>query len=351
MLDTQAQLRIPYESEERLQDKEQKRQITAILGLQDKDLTNADPLPPPMTVGAGRVKKFRQNKMTELDLLPRSADVETRVESQQSHHLRGYPEIASFIGSDKDFFIFRRFNVLSARNMLFLQDELVELEDKLEQVDLAESRSGHLWNLHSRREDSNAARKALMAEIRVKLCEYQEALHAQSLVLALEPASDVYVESIANWCDLKKPTVEMESHFLDKRGDLVSLAGGQSSKELLEHYLERNWYHLFRTKEKGEAANSSLSSTVEYYSVGRIKHAARVFLALVSVIFAIIPVPLLLYIQSTGIRISIITAFSVVFAAIFSVMTNSRTPEMFITMAAYAALLAVFVSNPPAKTA
>jgi len=52
-----------------------------------------------------------------------------------------------------------------------------------------------------------------------------------------------------------------------------------------------------------------------------------------------------------GIRISIIAAFAVVFAAIFSVMRNSRTPEMFAIMAAYAALLAVFVSNPPATTA
>lgn len=170
-------------------------------------------------------------------------------------------------------------------------------------------------------------------------------------MLALEPASDIYVESIANWFDMKKPMVEMESHFLDKRGDLVSLAGGQSSKELLEHYLERNWYHLFRTKEKGEAVNSSLSSTIEYYSTGRIKLTARIFLALVSAIFAIIPVPILFCVQSVGIRISIIAAFAVAFAAIFSVMTNSRTPEMFATMAGYAALLAVFVSNPPATTA
>src|SRR5262245_61008899 len=67
-------------------------------------------------------------------------------------------------------------------------------------------------------------------------------------MLALESASDVCVESIANWFDMKKPTTKMESHFLDKRSDLVSLAGGQSSKEFLEQYLERNWFHLFRIK-------------------------------------------------------------------------------------------------------
>jgi len=93
------------------------------------------------------------------------------------HHPRGYPALASFIGSDKDFFIFRRFNALSARSLLYLQDELIELEDKLLEIDLRESRSGgrlELWNLHSRREDSNRQRKALMAEAREKLREYRK---------------------------------------------------------------------------------------------------------------------------------------------------------------------------------
>jgi hypothetical protein len=41
---------------------------------------------------------------------------------------------------------------------------------------------------------------------------------------------------------------EAESHFLDEWGDLASLAGQRFSKELLERYLERNWYQYFSTK-------------------------------------------------------------------------------------------------------
>ena len=92
-------------------------------------------------------------------------------------HPRGYPALARFIGSDKDFFIFRRFNALSARSLLYLQDELIELEDKLLAIDLRESQSRgqvELWNLHSRREDSSQQRKALMAEAREKLREYRK---------------------------------------------------------------------------------------------------------------------------------------------------------------------------------
>jgi hypothetical protein len=108
-----------------------------------------------------------------------SSDVEvvaTPPPVPSDHHPRGYPALASFIGSDKDFFVFRRFNTLSARNLLYLQDELIQLEDKLLEIDLQESRSGgqvELWNCHSRREDSNQQRKALMAEAREKLREYR----------------------------------------------------------------------------------------------------------------------------------------------------------------------------------
>jgi hypothetical protein len=76
-----------------------------------------------------------------------------------------------------------------------------------------------------------------------------------------------------------------------------------------------------------------LSSTVEYYSAVSIKHVARILLALASAVFAVLPIPILLYLSGT-IRILIISIFAVMFAAIFSVMTNGRTPEIFAAMAA-----------------
>lgn len=43
----------------------------------------------------------------------------------------GYRDFSSFVASDNNFFILRRFSTLSARVLLALQDELVELEDQL----------------------------------------------------------------------------------------------------------------------------------------------------------------------------------------------------------------------------
>lgn len=45
-------------------------------------------------------------------------------------YVKGYPSLAAFISSDRDKItaIYRRFDQLSARNLLYLQNDLVELE-------------------------------------------------------------------------------------------------------------------------------------------------------------------------------------------------------------------------------
>jgi hypothetical protein len=47
----------------------------------------------------------------------------------------GYGLVSEFISSDADLNIFRRFLALNARNILYLQSELMELEARLEQLD------------------------------------------------------------------------------------------------------------------------------------------------------------------------------------------------------------------------
>ncbi|KAI4204083.1 MAG: hypothetical protein LQ350_001476 [Teloschistes chrysophthalmus] len=81
----------------------------------------------------------------------------------------GYPRLSAFITSDKNFALFRRFGELHARILLYKQDELVELEQKLNDIDAAEQTAFHL---NSRRDDQNLARKALLTEIEARLHVY-----------------------------------------------------------------------------------------------------------------------------------------------------------------------------------
>jgi hypothetical protein len=51
--------------------------------------------------------------------------------------LDGFPSLAAFIASDNDHtsLVFRRFDLLAARNLLYLQSELAEMEAQLETFD------------------------------------------------------------------------------------------------------------------------------------------------------------------------------------------------------------------------
>lgn len=88
----------------------------------------------------------------------------------------GYASLSGFMASDRIFAVFRRFDTLSIRSLLYLQDEISQLESRLNTVDQADRNQGTpiaLWRLHSRRDDDNPERIALMEEIRAKLKEYR----------------------------------------------------------------------------------------------------------------------------------------------------------------------------------
>ena len=62
---------------------------------------------------------------------------ETELATFAIQQVIGYPSLASFVASDKDksTVIFRRFDRLSARNILYLQSELAELEARQDAYD------------------------------------------------------------------------------------------------------------------------------------------------------------------------------------------------------------------------
>jgi hypothetical protein len=49
--------------------------------------------------------------------------------------LPGYTELSAFMGSDRDGQIYRRFDTLSSRNLLYLQSEICCIETRLDELD------------------------------------------------------------------------------------------------------------------------------------------------------------------------------------------------------------------------
>ena len=99
----------------------------------------------------------------------------------------GYPAVAAWMAKDPDSesFVYRKFDKLSARNLLNLQSELIDLESRQEKFD-EESRnsidqvlkqSNRKWETFAKNaavREQERQRMELNKEIRAKLREYRE---------------------------------------------------------------------------------------------------------------------------------------------------------------------------------
>ena len=103
--------------------------------------------------------------------------------SSSTRILEGYPSFASFIAKDNDATIYRKFENLSARNLLYKQSELHELERQLEELDQEDTKdindeetqqSARLWtHFRNNRTERAVRRRRLQRKIGVKIKAYR----------------------------------------------------------------------------------------------------------------------------------------------------------------------------------
>lgn len=82
----------------------------------------------------------------------------------------GYPNLATFLDSDENFMVYCCFGYLQSRMLLEKQDDLPQLEERLDKLDFAQqySEPDALFS----REDFGHERKDLLSSIEKAFCEY-----------------------------------------------------------------------------------------------------------------------------------------------------------------------------------
>ena len=103
--------------------------------------------------------------------------------SAERRRLEGYPSFAEFIAKDKDAAIYRRYESLSARNLLYQQSELHELEKQAAELDEKEvekieeenaQQAARYWSHYvNDQSPEGSARRALQDKIKVKMKAYR----------------------------------------------------------------------------------------------------------------------------------------------------------------------------------
>ena len=125
----------------------------------------------------------------------REVDIELAQTDKSPDRLEGYPEFAEFIAKDRDAAIYRKFERLSARNLLYQQSELHYLEKQLEDLDREEAKdieneaaqkaAVHWQHFVTDTTKQAHRRRSLQATIKLKLKQYRMSYPSCSLGLSL----------------------------------------------------------------------------------------------------------------------------------------------------------------------
>jgi hypothetical protein len=140
--------------------------------------------------------KTDQWKTHQLSLMPYQQNV---AQMQQNHncdvekgeyqpeYLEGYPSLAAFIASDKELAVYRGFDRLSARNILYAQSELLYLEEKLDAFDKEdlgaelgnlERASARSWDILQKKSNKHdEERFQCVMQLRTAMKDYREHTH------------------------------------------------------------------------------------------------------------------------------------------------------------------------------
>ena len=108
------------------------------------------------------------------------------------HNFQAYPSFAEFLGSDPELSVYRRFDRLSSRNLLYLQSELLELQAHLEEFDQEDYKdksgdiilSARCWGKFAQRSEEyprENERMVIIRKIRVVMKEYREGVAAPTI--------------------------------------------------------------------------------------------------------------------------------------------------------------------------
>ncbi|KAH6666047.1 hypothetical protein B0J14DRAFT_205829 [Halenospora varia] len=280
-------------------------------------------------------------------------------EEHRDKHIDGYPAAAAFIAADPDrsLSIYRCFQRLSSRNLLYLEAELLELEKQQDILDVEDSRGDQStyqclrsWRrLVESENPRQRQRLELIKKIRSTLKEYYKVLDLQGRILKMESPQSRSLETLRLWQNgdsegsngRRAPILSgLSAGRLENENDLVTLTPNspEFNTDWLVKLVSLPYLRLL-------CLESHINNSIAHFSMRKINRAAAILNMLIAAVLLLGAIILLYFITDSHIRIGIICIFTVAFALSIYLLTNARRTEVFASTAAYAAVLVVFVSG------
>lgn len=126
--------------------------------------------------------------------------------------VQGYEQVAQFMSAHDEFAILRRFRALNMKNLLYLQAEILHLEEDLSELAARDTefpgRSYHgrdWWSLANGQDEGDREQWAKVVHLRETLSTYNEAVLKQAKLARLEDPSRQDLDLMRTW--LQRPTM------------------------------------------------------------------------------------------------------------------------------------------------
>ncbi|KAJ6259656.1 hypothetical protein Dda_5294 [Drechslerella dactyloides] len=255
----------------------------------------------------------------------------------------GYPSTAAIMSTDAELSVYRRFDRLNARNLLYYQAELMYLESKLDKLDEEDrllENPEHKYHLRHYRElwdaqdERTEKRRDVVTEIRYFLKEYNECLFYYKQLMDCPEPSDRVLTSIRNWRANQgdPPIIDISESAYEKQfeSDLIALKPPKCD-DPLSIFVQDNLGKFFKKPQPAEIPNSG---NVLYYSETAIDLFVTVICTLLAIVVLVGSMTTLFFVESKGLRLGLVWVFTFLFAISIFLMAKLSKGEIFLATAA-----------------
>ncbi|KAF2799729.1 hypothetical protein K505DRAFT_230418, partial [Melanomma pulvis-pyrius CBS 109.77] len=250
----------------------------------------------------------------------------------------GYPRLAALISKHPSLHVFRRFLKLRCRVLLYKQDRLANLEERLDKIDREERCALFLGNY---RRDQNEERRSVIRQIEEELAEYDTLVKRSTETLSKSASKRRDVMNIDGWLKETGCIARAESRYLSHGIDLMTLGDvdGDDALSRMRDPIEDKFQTKISTDPKIFVLRTSWSNFV-----------GRVLITGSLALIVFIPVLIVANLHHQTSRLFATFLGNMFFIALLSFMTKARTVEIFIAGATYAAVVTTFIADNPRNT-
>ncbi|KAH6713001.1 hypothetical protein BKA61DRAFT_675254 [Leptodontidium sp. MPI-SDFR-AT-0119] len=283
----------------------------------------------------------------------------------------GYHLLSSYM-VDEHYEIFRQFKLQANRDLLYLQAELVQLEDELltivdrdRKLDGEQKHYDYNWHLlstsQSRCGDGEQWEKIL--QIRNKLKEYYESVSRFHAIVNLPETRKRDVKMLRDRISRRDlggiPFSGSDLYHAGKTvyddmfvNDLTILKNRAGENDHFTRFLAGPVFHgcervlrLFKDPVPLESGASEIRSSLFRYSDAHVIGFIDILGTVIASMTPLTSIIILYFVQNLGVRLGVLCACTFLFSMSLAIVTKARRIEVFACTAAFASVQVVFVGS------